>query len=217
MAGTRITVGPCRISYPNLFKPKGSKDFPEQGERFSCDILIPKANQAMVNIVMAAINEAVEDGKERFWKDTVPKGFRSPLKDGDERDDANYKGHWILSPWSSADRRPNVLDMSLQPIIDQTEIYGGMWANVSVDFYAYDNRGKGVGCGFDAGVQKVKDDEAFGGGTTSAEAAFGPAQAVAPTAFAQPQMAVNPVTGLPYGAPAQAAPVVINPITGLPM
>lgn len=229
MKPTAVTVGPCRISYPNLFTAKASVKFPEQGKRFSCDILIPKTDARLIGIINNAINAAIEDGKERLWKGNIPKGFKNPLHDGDERDDENYKGCWVLSPWSSEERQPKVLDMSLQPILDQTEVYGGMWANVSVNFYAYDNRGCGVGCGFDAGVQKVKDDDPFGGGSTSAEEAFGAAApvpqavpvapvpvATAPQAVPPSAMfgaAINPMTGMPY---AQTGAVAINPMTGLP-
>lgn len=224
MRPTTLTVGPCRISYPNLFKAKTSTKFPAQGARFSCDILIPK-NSPMVQSIMAAVEAAKTEAMDRLgWNAKMPKNLKMPLADGDEYDDENYHGHWILRPWSKEDRPPRVIDMQLQPILDQTEVYGGMWANVNVNFYAYDNSGAGIGCGFDAGVQKVKDDEPFGGGRTSAEDAFGAPVAPAPQAFtqpqpqayAQPQAPINPMTGMPY-TPQQPQPQApINPLTGMP-
>jgi len=189
MRPTSVTVS-GRLSYPQLFTAKGSNLNPDP--RFSTDILIPK-NDPCVAAISAAIKVATDEGAEKLWKGKVPANLKSPLKDGDERDDPNYKGCWILRPWSKEAYPPKVMDKSLQPILDQSEIYGGVHAMVNVNFYAYDFNGqKGINCGFDAGVVKVKDDEPFGGGRTSAADAF------AGFAQAAPAAAINPITGLPY-------------------
>ena len=198
MRSTSLTVGPCRISYPDLFTAKESKKFPQQGKRFKCDILIPK-DSPLVQAIMEKVQLAKNEGLEKIWNGKEPKNLKMPLSDGDERDDQNYHGHYVLSPWSKEDRPPKIVDMNRVSIIDQSEIYGGVWANVNVNFYAYDNSGAGIGCGFDAGVQKVKDDTPFGGGNTSLEEAFGgPVDSNIDPLTGQPRVAINPLTGKPY-------------------
>ena len=94
---------------------------------------------------------------------------------------------------ASSKQRPELVDRNLQPIIDATEVYSGMYARVCINFFAYANNGrKGIGCGLGP-VQKTRDGEPLGGRVTAAEA-FGAAPA-APATPAQP--AVNPITGAP--------------------
>ena len=58
------------------------------------------------------------------------------------------------------------------PIVDEEEVYSGVWAVVSVSFYAYDVSGnKGVACGLN-NIMKFKDDDHLGG-RVSAESDFG--------------------------------------------
>lgn len=190
MKATSVTTGICRISYPSLFTAKASNLNPDP--RFSCDILIPKTDTATMSAVSAAIQAATAEGADKLWNGKTPANLKSPLKDGDERDDPNYKGCWILRPWSKEAHPPKVMDTNLQPIVDQSEIYGGCYCRLNINFYAYDFNGqKGINCGFDAGIVKVKDGEPFGGGRTSAEDAFG-----APAASSNG--GINPITGLPY-------------------
>ena len=122
-----------------------------------------------------------------------------------------------------------MVDTQVQPIIDATQVYSGMWGNVSVSFFAYNSAGKkGIGCGLN-GLQKVRDDEPLSTRVTAQDAfqAVGAAAPATPTfgaaAPAAPGYGYGAVPG--YGAapgypaaPAQAqgAPQ-INPFTGLPM
>ena len=110
---------------------------------------------------------------------------------------------------ASSKQAPQVVDAGVNPILDQTEVYSGMYARVSVNFFAYNSNGrKGIGCGLN-NVQKLADGEPLGGRSTAAED-FGPVQDTAPVYGAaqpaapnyqqtgQPQMpAVDPLTGMP--------------------
>lgn len=187
MRETSVTTGLVRLSYPKLFKAVGSNLNPEL--RFSTDVLIDKSDKDTVDRITRALEAAKKEGIEKVWggKDPGSK-LRMPIKDGDEREEAEYKGCYIVSPWSKEQYPPKVVDINLNPIIDQTEIYGGVVCRVSINFYPYDFKGqKGIGCGFDAGVQKMADGEPFGGGHTSAEDAFG----------APVTPAIDPITGQP--------------------
>ena len=83
----------------------------------------------------------------------------------------------------------------MQPIIDATQVYSGMWGNVSVSFFAYNSAGKkGIGCGLN-GLQKVRDDEPLSTRVT-AQDAF---QAVPSAAPATPAYGAA-MPGYGYGA-----------------
>ena len=48
-------------------------------------------------------------------------------------------------------------------ILDHSEVYSGVYARVSISFYAYNvNGSKGIACGLN-NIQKVKDGKPFGG------------------------------------------------------
>ncbi len=227
MNETRVTTDKVRLSYVHLFKPFAK----EQGQepKFSVTILLPKSDTATKSRIDAAIEAAKQKGTMDKWNGVCPPIVDTPIHDGDgvRRDGTPYgpecKGHWVFTATSRADRPIEVVDANLNPIIDQTQIYSGIYGRVSVNFAAYYNNGnKGIGC-YLGPVQKLSDGEVLGGGTITAAEAFGApaAQAAAgaqstsvygQTAPMQPQVpvyaqpAVDPITGRP-----------INPITGLPM
>ena len=83
-----------------------------------------------------------------------------------------------------------------------TDIYSGMYARVTLNFYPFDTAGnKGIGCGL-GNVMKTRDGEPLAGGASAASdfagvgASVTPAegQSAAPWAAAQ---AVDPITGRP--------------------
>ena len=121
-------------------------------------------------------------------------------------DRCNYKckGCWVFT--ASSKQAPFVVDSQVQPIIDPTQVYSGMWGNVNVNFFAYNQAGKkGIGCGLN-GVQKTADGDPLGSHIT-AQDAF---QAVAPAAPSYPAPPAAPA------APAYPGYPSVNPITGLP-
>lgn len=91
------------------------------------------------------------------------------MRDGDEKDKDVYNGCYYVN--ARCNTRPGIVDRKKVPIVDEEEVYSGMWAIVSVPFYAYDKSGnKGVACGLN-NVMKFKDDEHLGG-RVSAETDF---------------------------------------------
>lgn len=73
--------------------------------------------------------------------------IKTPLRDGDtERDDEAYRDSYFLNANSIS--KPQIVDRHLQPILDPDEIYSGMYARVSLSFYAFNvNGNRGVACG----------------------------------------------------------------------
>ena len=215
---TKVLTNEVRLSYANLTTPRA----PQQGgePKYSVTLLIPKTDTATIANINASIKAAYDVGVTKKWGGAHPTqkvivhdgdGLRpSGLPFGDE-----CKGCWVLT--ASTKNKPQVvgidnLDCELAP----SDIYSGMYARVTINFFAYDTAGsKGVGCGL-GNVLKTRDGEALAGGASAASdfEGLGQSYAAQPAAPAyQPQA---------YAAPQQAAPVqpqshpAVNPITGQP-
>ena len=64
---------------------------------------------------------------------------------------------------------PQIVDRSVQPILDRSEVYSGCYARVSVNFYAFNSNGnRGIACGL-GNIQKVRDGEPLGGKSSAAD------------------------------------------------
>ena len=62
-----------------------------------------------------------------------------------------------------------IVDRSVQPILDRSEVYSGCYARVSVNFYAFNSNGnRGIACGL-GNIQKVRDGEPLGGKSSAAD------------------------------------------------
>lgn len=167
--GTKVVFGPCRLSYTHLFQkyaPTGN----DSEAKYMTNVLIPKGEEETVNALKKAIAEAKRAGVLSKWGGREPKKVDNPLKEGDEKDDPVYNGHFHVN--AKCKTRPGVVDRDRQPIMDEEEIYSGVWAVVSVTFFPYDVSGnKGIACGLN-NVMKFKDGEPLGG-RSSASADFG--------------------------------------------
>lgn len=219
---TRVTTGEARLSYVHLFKPYANEA--GQEEKYSVTVLIPKTDNDTMGRINAAIEMAKQKGISEKWNGQCPPIVQTPVYDGDGTKPSDgmpfgpeCKGHWVFTAGAGIDYPPEIVDKQGNPIINQSEVYSGMYGRVNVSFYAYSFGGKkGIGCGKGLGpVQKLRDGEPLGGSAPSAAQAFGSPQAPAPQ-YA-PQGAV-PYAGTPgYGQP-QYSPQIpqVNPITGMP-
>lgn len=166
----KVVIGPCRLSYTHVFH-KHSFDGDDAAGKYSTNILIPKTETATIEAIRKAIEAARTAGISSKWGGNVPKTLESPLRDGDDRDDNDdvYAGCYYLNAKCST--RPGIVDRNRVPIVDEEEIYSGVWAIVSVTFFPYDvNVKRGIACGLN-NIMKFKDDEKLGG-RTSAENDF---------------------------------------------
>ena len=207
-----VTTGEARLSYAHLFKPYAYQ--PGQEEKYQVTVLIPKTDTATMGRINAAIEAAKQKGINDKWNGQCPPILSTPVYDGDgvRPSDglpfgAECKGHWVFTASAKAEYPPEVVDKMGNPIINQSEVYSGMYGRVNVTFFPYMFGGKkGIGCGLGP-VQKLRDGEALGGSMPSAAQAFGtppaaaPAQqgynAAAPSASGQ-NTGINPITGMPY-------------------
>lgn len=165
---TKVTFGPCRLSYTHLFE-KYSPEGDTANGKYMTNVLIPKSEKETVNAINKAIEKAVEIGMVSKWGGKKPKKIDLPLRDGDEKEDDVYADNFYIN--AKASTRPGIVDRNVRPITDEDDVYSGMWAIVSVTFYAYDvNGNRGIACGLD-NVMKTKDDTCLGG-RSSAESDF---------------------------------------------
>lgn len=220
-----VTTGEVRLSYVHLFKPYAAMQ--GQEEKFSVTVLVPKADVDTMNRINAAIEAAKQRGISDKWNGQCPPVVPTPVHDGDGVKPSDgmpfgpeCKGHWVFTAGAKVDYPPEVVDSQGNPIINQSEVYSGMYGRVNVTFFPYSYGGKkGIGCGLGP-VQKLRDGEALAGSAPSAAQAFGVA--------AQAQQA-NPYSQPAYGQPAQPsfsnAPQGLHPaqtsggrdpITGMP-
>lgn len=211
---TKVLTGEVRLSYANLTAPRAAQDGGEP--KYSVTLLIPKTDTATKADIDASMKAAYEDGVSKKWGGARPQpkvilhdgdGLRpSGLPFGDE-----CKGCWVLT--ASSKNKPQVVGIdNIQCELAPQDVYSGMYARVTINFYAFDRAGnKGVGCGL-GNVMKTKDGEPLSGGASAVSdfADVGSSIAGQDQPWAQqPQQ---------YAALAQPANGVrINPITGQPM
>ena len=165
---TKVITGVCTFSYLNCWEPKAI----EGGKpKFSVSLVIPKSDTRTVEKIRSAIKAAYEEGASKLKGSgkSVPalSAIRTPLRDGDKDrpDDEVYKGCWFIN--ANSKTAPQVVDRHVQPIIDRSEIYSGVYARVSISLYAFSvNGNKGVACGL-GNIQKIRDGEPLGGHTNA--------------------------------------------------
>ena len=139
--------------------------------KYMANVLIPKGEKETIKAIQQAIETAKKSGIVSKWGGKEPKKLDMPLRDGDtdKDDDEVYAGHFYVNAKSNT--RPGIVDKNKAPIVDEDDIYSGVWAIISVTFYAYDvNGNRGVACGLN-NIMKYKDDERLGG-RASAESDF---------------------------------------------
>ena len=192
-----------RLSYVRFDKAVARQ--PNQEAKYSCTVLLPKSDVAQKQAMDNAIAAAIVQGREKFGKAVPPKP-KTVIWDGDgytqtgKEFGPEAKGCWVFTANLSESRGPvQVVDLNRQPILNASEIYSGMYANVLISFYMYNNESIGVGAGLGP-VQKVADGEPLGGKLPSADDVFGaPLGDPTPVAMytAAPGMSINPLTGQP--------------------
>jgi hypothetical protein len=232
---TKVLTGEVRLSYANLTTPRANK--PGDKEKYSVTLLIPKSDTATKANIDASAEAAAQEAQGKLWNGVRPPVLPVPIHDGDGvRENGTpfgpeCKGHWVMT--ASTYNRPQVVHQSdVNTELAPQDIYSGMYARVTINFFGYLNNGKkGVGCGL-GNVMKTRDGEPLAGGA-SASADFAdvgntvaapapqypqyapPAQPTYPQQPAAPTYPQQPPAAPAYGGvPAGASP--INPLTGLP-
>lgn len=168
MESTKVVI-PARLSYANVWEPRANE--PGDKPKYSVSLIIPKSDTKTIARIEKAIDAAIAAGATKLGK-TKKTMLRLPLRDGDaDRDDEAYADSVFVN--ASSISRPQIVDGNVDPILDQEEVYSGCYANVSVNFYAYNHPrgGKGVAAGL-GNIQKVKDGDHLGGSRVDAASEF---------------------------------------------
>lgn len=163
---TKVVTGLVRLSFAHVWEPhsiQGGK------EKYSASLIIPKDDTEAIEKIEKAVDAAIEEGIAKFGGKKPKKGtLKLPLRDGDlEKDDEAYKDSYFVNANSMT--APQIVDANVEPILDRAEVYSGVYARVSITFYAFNvNGNKGVACGL-GNIQKIKDGAPFGGGSSATD------------------------------------------------
>jgi len=164
---TKVVTGIVRLSYANVWEPKSING---GAEKYSVSLIIPKSDTKTIVAIERAVNAAIEEGKGKFGGKVPNKSaLKLPLRDGDldRPDDEAYANAYFLN--ANSNTAPQIVDKQVQPILDRSEVYSGVYARVSIHFYAFNSNGnRGVACGL-GNIQKVRDGEPLGGRTNATD------------------------------------------------
>lgn len=162
---TKVVTNEVRLSYAYVWEPRpglnGGKD------KYSVSLIIPKSDTKTIEAIEKAIDAAIEQGIGKFGGKKPNKAMlKLPLRDGDvEKEDAAYQDAYFIN--ANSVNAPQIVDASVQPILDRSEVYSGCYARVSINFYAYNvNGNRGVACGL-GNIQKLRDGQPLGGGSSA--------------------------------------------------
>ena len=167
---TKVITGPeTRWSYANVWDPKaidGGKP------NYSISLIVSKDDTETVEAIKKAIQAAYEEGAAKLKGNgkTVPplSAIKNPLRDGDieKPDDEAYANAYFINANSAS--QPGIVDANVQPIINRSEVYSGVYGRASINFYAFNvNGNRGIACGLN-NLQKIRDGEPLGGKASAA-------------------------------------------------
>lgn len=164
---TKVVTGIVRLSYANVWEPKSING---GAEKYSVSLIIPKSDTKTIEAINKAVETAIEEGRGKFGGKIPNKAaLKLPLRDGDfdRPDDEAYAGSYFVN--ANSNTAPEIVDKSLNPVMSRSEVYSGVYARVSINFYAFNSNGnRGVACGL-GNIQKVQDGEPLGGKTSAAD------------------------------------------------
>lgn len=184
---TLIKIENVRFSYPFFGNAReeegedGTKRKTWNGVAMLSKATHLEAKNAFMEIVGAL--EKANDGK-------VPPEYKC-IKNGDDKEDENMHGHWLISfsegavsPAGRPKQRPAARNVNNEVITDADDVdekfYGGCWGHVLLRPWYFNGTAKGKAkkypkriCAGYTGVQFIKDDKPFGGGRVDDTDAWG--------------------------------------------
>lgn len=156
---TKVITGKARASFVHVFEPQSVNG---SEPKYSCSLIIPKADTRTIQAIQAAIEQAKQEGVSKFGG-KVPANLKTPLRDGDidRPDDAAYADSYFIN--ANSKEKPGVVDRKRVPISDPLELYSGCYVRASINFYAFNTNGnRGVAAGL-GNIQKWEDGEPLNG------------------------------------------------------
>ncbi len=163
----KVITGIVRLSYANVWEPKSING---GAEKYSVSLIIPKSDTKTIAAINTAVDTAIEEGKVKLGGKVPNKAaLKLPLRDGDidRPDDEAYANAYFVNANSST--APQIVNRQVELILDRSEVYSGVYARVSINFYAFNSNGnKGIACGL-GNIQKVRDGEPLGSRSNAAD------------------------------------------------
>lgn len=159
-----------RLAFPALWTPTAftAKDGTKSDPKYKATLLVPKKSK-LVKDIDAAILEAASNkwgAKAKAILDSIRGNpNRYCVQDGDLKEYNGFEDHWAVTAANKI--KPAVLDKRRDPVTAESGlVYAGCYVNARIEFFTYDNPGKGISASL-GGVQFVRDGEAFAGGRPS--------------------------------------------------
>ena len=125
---SKVVTGVVRLSYAHVWEPASING---GDEKYSVSLIIPKSDKKTIKAIQDAVEQAKQDGKAKFGG-KIPANLKLPLRDGDiERpDDEAYADSYFIN--ANSKDKPQIVDTKVQRILDQSEVYSGCYARVSI-------------------------------------------------------------------------------------
>lgn len=169
-----IRLCPARLSYFNdsLFVAQGGNDDRGQPKKptFEVQLLLPPCAADQVNTILRPILDEFE--RKTFQQNIDPAtnslfGLHSPIRDqGEKRQYSGYTPGGALIR-ATTQFMPQIVDAAMNPIVDHSRAYPGVWAIVAVNMFGYGvappRPKRGVSFGLQV-VALVADDNKLGAG-----------------------------------------------------
>ena len=163
-----IITSEVRFAFVNVFKPRRAE--PGKEPKYGITLLFPLPSTlsgpalAEYEACMASLKAAAKAAAAEKWGDKLPPNLRSPFRDQADKA-GQYEGYvpgaLFLNVTSMP--QPQVVDATVQPIIEPAKLYSGCYGRASLRAFAYDNSGnKGVSFGLQ-NVQKTRDGDSLAG------------------------------------------------------
>lgn len=170
-----IRIDNVRLSFPHIGTPQDNEnDDGKTVKKFGVTGMLPKkTHNAAKDLIKAVIVKLIEDNETKVAKD---KWF---LLNGDDKEQEEYAGHFVVS--TSESKRPTARkrDGSAMTPDEADEIfYGGCWANIFIRPWYFNGKAKGGKtypkrvCAGLVAIQFVRDDEPFGQGRIDDDGVF---------------------------------------------
>lgn len=167
---TKVITNKVRLSFVHLLEPHA---FEGQKEKYSAMLLIPKEDTETLALFEKAIKNAYDAAKSDKLKGIKYENIKTTLRDGDAEMDTEerpeFKGMMFIN--ASSVTKPGIIDRFKNEITSADDVYSGVYARVSLNFYAYNTAGnKGISAGLN-NVQVIEKGD-YLGGRASADSDF---------------------------------------------
>lgn len=131
------------LSFPALFQPKMAKGATEA--KYGCSILIPPGDP-QIAVLQAEVEQAKLNGCPSGYNgaDVCFNAYDTKYA-GKEYYDPRFTGWYVFSCSAKANDKPQVVDASLQPVIDPASVYPGaeVYVNAGISYYPKGKAGIG--------------------------------------------------------------------------